>query len=61
MILFKATYYDGVTRTIDLTRYAGLFETDSEMWGTAAREAALMYQDRNGVPFPLDKLECICC
>lgn len=59
MILFKATYYDNVTRTIDLTRYAGLFESDSEMWGTAAREAALMYQDKYGVPFPLYRLELI--
>ena len=60
MILFKATYCDSATRLIDLTRYEGLFETDSEIWGAAAREAALTYQDRNGVPYPLDKLECIC-
>ena len=60
MILFKATYRDGFTRIINLTKYGGLFENASEMWATAAREAALMYQDKNGVPYPLYNLEFIC-
>lgn len=60
-VMFKATYDDGISKVINLTQYAGLFESDAEMWSIAAREAVLAHQNKHGIPIGLDSLQCICC
>lgn len=59
MILFRAKYADGTTRLIDLTKYAPLIETYSELWATIAREAAIAHQTPQGITIELESLEVI--